>query len=141
MEDMQYRAFHMDDYDALVRLWIESGLEMLAGDDEASIGSKLERDPELFRVAHRGDELAGSIIGAYDGRRGWIYHLAVLPKFRRLGIAQALIRSVEERLVRLGCPLVYLLVDPANEGAIRLYEKLDYGKKRYQLMGKTIGEA
>ncbi|MDQ3978672.1 MAG: GNAT family N-acetyltransferase, partial [Actinomycetota bacterium] len=43
-------------------------------------GRKLERDPQLVLVAEDDSfppAMLGVVIGSYDGRRGWIFRLAV----------------------------------------------------------------
>ena len=41
---------------------------------------------ELFFVAEMDGVVVGTVMGGYDGHRGWIYSLAVWPEFRRRGI-------------------------------------------------------
>ena len=70
-------------------------------------------------------ELIGFIAG--DPRNslkiGWILTLGVLPEWRRMGIAQALLSECESRLKM---DKIKLTVRRGNDSAIRLYEKLGY---------------
>jgi ribosomal protein S18 acetylase RimI-like enzyme len=132
------RVFSMEDYEQVADLWKASRLEVRPGDDRAAIERKLQRDPELFLVAECGQTVIGSVMGAFDGRRGWIYHLAVHPSYRFQGIGKDLVLEVEQRLKALQCPLVYLMVDPNNEDAIRFYRKMNYQSCEYRLMGKSV---
>lgn len=54
---------------------------------------------------------------------GWIATVAVLPEYRRRGIAQSLIAQCE---ANLGAPEMRLCVRVSNQGAIELYKKLGY---------------
>ena len=54
---------------------------------------------------------------------GWIATIAVDPRYQRRGIATALLRTCEERMMY---PRVKLTVRISNEGAISLYEKEGY---------------
>lgn len=41
-------------------------------------------------------------MGAYDGQRGWIDHLAVEPGMQRQGIGRILMAEAERRMARVG---------------------------------------
>ena len=59
-------------------------------DPATVIRQKLAVQRDLFFVATLDDRLVGTIMGGYDGHRGWIYSLAVGPEVRRRGIGTAL---------------------------------------------------
>jgi hypothetical protein len=40
----------------------------------ASIERKTSRDPDLFLVAVADGRVIGTVMGGYDGHRGWVYH-------------------------------------------------------------------
>ncbi|MDY6872832.1 MAG: GNAT family N-acetyltransferase [Chloroflexota bacterium] len=71
----------------------------------------------------------GQMVGFIGGERetakrlGWITTLAVLPDYRRRGIAQALLAQAEEEL---SMARIRLSVRASNAGAIRLYETTGY---------------
>ena len=113
------------DYDQTARLWqgMDKGVRFSRSDVPAEIEKKLTRDPDLFLVAELNGELVGTVIGGFDGRRGMIYHLAVAASQRRRGIAEALMRELEKRLVAKGCIRSYLLVHAHNAEARALYKK------------------
>jgi ribosomal protein S18 acetylase RimI-like enzyme len=77
-------------------------------------------------VADSQGRLAGSIMGAYDGRRGWIGRLCIQPGTRRAGLATRLVREVEKRLAVRGCDKVNLLIEPGNRAVISFYQRLGY---------------
>lgn len=135
------REFAMADYEAVRCLWegAGSGVALRPSDRPEEIRKKLRRDPDLFLVAEEEGSVVGVIMGAWDGRRGWLHHLAVSPAHRRRGIASALVREVEERLRARGCLKVNLLVFAENEAARRLYRHLGYEEMTPILaMGKEL---
>lgn len=72
---MRIREFILDDYGAARRLWEQApGLGPVPLDD---VERKLERDPDLFLVVEHLKALVAVVMGSYDGRRGWIFRLAV----------------------------------------------------------------
>ncbi len=120
------REFHApDDYTRALRLWeeMEKGIHVGPSDAPAEIDKKLERDPDLFLVAEDGGDLIGTVIGGYDGRRGFIYHLAVHADHRSRGVGSRLMNEVEARLRARGCIRCYLFVTPDNVEAMQYYQK------------------
>lgn len=85
-------------------------------------------DPRLWLVAEADDRLVGGAITRIgtpsDPTLGYIKDLAVLPGYRRRGIALALIRVAFRRFRRRGVRRVGLEVDDVTlGGALRLYER------------------
>lgn len=135
---MEIREFGMADYDAVVELWSSAGIRQNVGDDRSSIAQLLARDSGLLLVALNDGELVGSVIGAFDGRRGWIYHLAVSPRHQRQSTGKALLEAVEGRLRELGCPKANLLIESDNAGVQAFYERLGYDQKHLIFMEKRL---
>lgn len=123
---MKVRTFVVGDYQSVRKVWVESGLEIRPGDDRPGILKKLKRDPELFLVAEDGGKVVGTVMGAWDGRRGWIYHLGVLPSHHRRGVASALIRELEKRMVKKGVPKVNALIYPENAASVAFFTAAGY---------------
>jgi mycothiol synthase len=85
--------------------------------------SRGDYNPELWRLAVAGDELAGVILGFGEEHFGWVLDLAVAPRFRRHGLGSVLLRSGFRAMWEHGHRRVGLEVDSENEtGATRLYE-------------------
>jgi ribosomal protein S18 acetylase RimI-like enzyme len=123
---MKIRRFSLSDYDETVSLWKKCGLKIRPGDSIGEIRLKVRRDPELFLVAEDNDKLVGTCVGAWDGRRGWIYHLGVLPSYQRKGIATALVKEVEKRMKRKGCVKVNAIIYKWNRKSRRFFEEMGY---------------
>jgi len=86
----------------------------------------MARDPELFLVAEHNGRVVGTAMGAWDGRRGWIYHLGVLPTARRKRVATKLIAEVEARMKKIGIPKVNALIYPWNEASVSFFRSAGY---------------
>lgn len=122
----QLRQFsYPQDYPAVIALWSTAGpgIHVRRSDQPDEIIKKLQRDPDLFLLAESGQQIIGTVMGGFDGRRGMIYHLAVADAWRRQGVGEALMNEVERRMREKGCIRSYLLVTSDNETAIRFYEK------------------
>ncbi len=122
---MIIREFQMADYGAVIDLWQRAGegIHLRRSDSREEIAKKIQRDPDLFIVLEQDGVLAGAVMGAFDGRRGFVYHLAVDPRFRRRGLAASLMESLETRLRAKGCLKVYLLVTNENQEGQQYYLK------------------
>ncbi len=136
---MKVRSFVIRDYPAVRSLWEECGLEIRPGDSEPEVIVKLGRDPDLFLVAEESGMIVGTVMGAWDGRRGWIYHLGVLPGHQRKGVATSLVREVERRMLAKGVLKVNAVVFGDNERSLRFFEKEGYGADRRSVLhGKLL---
>jgi ribosomal protein S18 acetylase RimI-like enzyme len=123
---VQIREFTIADYDGVLQLWKAAGLVIRPGDDIGGIKLKLQRDPDLFLVAQEGSQIVGVVLGAWDGRRGWINHLAVKPDHQRSGIGSALVRELEKRLIRKGARKVNAQIYHSNRKSIDFFKAAGY---------------
>jgi ribosomal protein S18 acetylase RimI-like enzyme len=126
---MNIREFQMADYQAVIDLWQRAGdgIHLRRSDTRQEIAKKLQRDPDLFLVLEHDGSLAGAVMGGFDGRRGFVYHLATDPGLRHLGIASQLMEALETRLRAKGCIKAYLLVTNDNQEAQQYYLKRGWG--------------
>jgi ribosomal protein S18 acetylase RimI-like enzyme len=126
------RELRTVDGDQLRRLWADAGFRSL-GDDDLSLARMARRNPGLLLVAAEGSRIVGSALGAWDGRRGWIYHVATAEGHRRQGIASRLVERVEAGLRDLGCPKVTVLVRDENDEGREFWVARGYepGSRQY----------
>lgn len=132
------RVYRSDDGDALRALWRDIGFRLI-GDWDAGLDAFAARNPGLFLVAEDEDgRIIGSTLGAWDGHRGWLYHVATAPDRRRAGLASELVRRAEEGLRSLGCPRVLISVEASNADAVAFWEHLGYDVLDTRQLGKTL---
>lgn len=94
---------------------------MRAWEDEAALERLLDRNPNLCWAAHREGQLMATVLCGHDGWRGWLYHLAVAPQWRRRGIATALVERAQIELARAGIRRVHALVLVGNRDAAQFW--------------------
>lgn len=128
------------DYESVINLWKDAGtgIRIQRSDAPAEILKKIARDPDLFLIACLDNEIIGTVIGGFDGRRGMIYHLAVKSEFRSQGVASLLMDEIEKRLVAKGCIRCYLFVTPDNKNGIQFYENRGWEKMTILPYGKDL---
>jgi ribosomal protein S18 acetylase RimI-like enzyme len=138
---MRIREFNLQqDYDSVVALWQASGPGVRVGrsDTRAALALKLTRDPDLFLVAEAHGVLVGAVLGGFDGRRGMVYHLAVVADHQGRGVGKALMAELENRLRARGCVKAYLLVVPDNTAALAFYHRLGWDPMPINILGKDL---
>jgi ribosomal protein S18 acetylase RimI-like enzyme len=119
--------FGMDDYPVVHVLWQRGDLWMRPSDGPEATLLKLTRDPELFLVARTGDgRIVGTVMGGWDGRRAYVYHLAVTPELRCRGIADALMDELEERFRALGAVKAKLQILVDNDVSKAFFSRRGY---------------
>ena len=95
---MKVRKYQDKDKESLVELW-----EKVFPDDpphnEPSnlIDTKLVVDDLIF-VTESEVTITGACMAGYDGHRGWLYSVAVLPEFRRSGLGSLLVQHAIQSL-------------------------------------------
>lgn len=119
------REIRVVDGDALRALWQEAGFRSI-GDDDASLARLARRNPGLVLVATESGRIVGSALGAWDGRRGWIYHVATAKSHRKRGIAGRLLDQVESGLRDLGCPKICVIVRAGNDDGAEFWKARGY---------------
>ncbi len=114
------------DFDAILDLWGRI-------DRHTGLPDRLEYlevfhafAPDLLLVAEGDGEIIGTVIGGWDGWRAQIARLSTDAKWRRKGVAQALVGEIERRLYERGARRIYALVDKRSAPAIPFWESYGY---------------
>jgi ribosomal protein S18 acetylase RimI-like enzyme len=132
------RPFQTEDEDALVALWKMCELTVPWNNPHKDIARKLQVQPELFLVGILGNSLIATVMGGYDGHRGWINYLAVHPDFRENGYGQEIMNSVETKIREMGCPKINLQIRTGNDKIASFYQKLGFTNDHVVSMGKRL---
>lgn len=130
-----YLEFDLDD---VIALWELCGLTRPWNNPEIDIFRKLAQRDQLFLLAVKDNQLITTVMGGYDGHRGWVNYLAVHPNFQRNGVATALVQQLEKRLIALGCPKLQLLIRKDNIDVQSFYEQLGYNEIEVICLGKRL---
>jgi ribosomal protein S18 acetylase RimI-like enzyme len=120
------------DIEAVLAVWAEARSAAARTPDEPeAIERLLERDPGALLVAELDGAVVGALIAGWDGWRGNVYRLAVLPSHRRGGIARQLVEAGHERLRAQGARRVTALVGGEEGAAHGLWRALGYQRDEF----------
>jgi ribosomal protein S18 acetylase RimI-like enzyme len=113
-------------FPAILSFWREATEVPSSTDDLDGLTALWRRDPRALIVATEDGRPVGTVIAAWDGWRGGLYRLAVLPSHRGRGIARALVAEGEAHLGRHGCRRISLFAVAAHTGAVAFWNAVGY---------------
>jgi len=105
----------ISDYEQAIELWRSlPGIGLSSADNEIEIKTFLEKNPGTCFAALKKNELVGTILGGSDGRRGYIYHLAVQESEQEKGIGKKLLDACLTAFKALGIQKCHIFVISDN---------------------------
>ena len=143
MNQLQYLIEEFDNSihrGQVIELW-ESvfGYEAEHNSPAHVIDSKLQNDDNLFFIASLKTKVMGTVMAGYDGHRGWIYSMAVMPEYQKQGIGSELLLHAQNKLKDLGCMKINLQIIEGKKDVEKFYlangfsieQRISMGKKMY----------
>lgn len=110
-------------------------------DNPENLARKLAQDRDLMLVNVRGHEIVGFVMASYDGWAAIVWHLAVLPAYRNLGIASELMLAIGSRLQKRGAKMVYGFVETTNKRMLEISAHMGFNFGPNVLsIGKELAE-
>lgn len=118
-ENVHIRRMTPEDYDEAYALWERTpGMHLQSlNNTYGGIALLISQNPDSCLVATDGDgKIIATTLGATDGRKGYLYHVAVDERWRGHGIGTTLINRVQDvfkanGIVKVG---ILVLVDNVN---------------------------
>ncbi len=122
----------------MLEVWRACGLIHLNNDPHKDIARKMKVDPDMFLVYEIDDKIVGTVMVGYEGHRGWINYLGILPEFQGQGLGRELMEHAEAMLVARGCAKINLQIRATNTKVIRFYEGIGFKIDEVVSMGKRL---
>jgi len=135
---MLIRSYKPDDQESVIALWNASGLSAAHNNPYEDIKRKTSVDPDGFLVGVLQNRVIATCMVGYEGHRGWINYLGVLPSEQRKGYARQLMLEAERILLKRGCPKINLQVRAGNSSVLEFYERIGYRTDAVISMGKRL---
>lgn len=129
LDNITYHSFCKDDCQEVLDLWgnIPGILLHINGEDSIDgIIAYLERNPNFSHIAKHNSKIIGTVMCGHDGRRGFIYHLAVDKQFRNMGIGKTLLQMSLEKLKQINIKKCLLFVTKGNTDGEAFYKSLQW---------------
>ena len=134
------REMNVDDLEAAIRLWRDTpGMGLSSADSAENLASFLQRNPGLSFAAFDQARLVGTALCGQDGRRGFIYHLAVDAACRRGGIGSRLVECCVGGLKAAGIEKCHIMVLAGNLHGLAFWQKMGWSQRGdILLMSRTV---
>jgi len=127
---MEIRALTAADIPGLLELWSAvPGLGLGPDDAEPRLALFLARNPSTCLGLFLAGRLAGGVLGGFDGRRGYLYHLAVHPDLQGRGFGRALLERVTAEFLAMGVRNIRLFVFGTNQRAREFYQRMGWHER------------
>ena len=128
-ENVVLRLMTIEDYDKVYALWMSCrnmGFNNI-DDSREGIEKFLIRNPSTNFVAEEEGRIVGIVLTGNDGRRGYVYHMAVAEDQRGKKIGSRLLTLALDALKAEGIAKVALLVFKRNEVGNAFWESMGFG--------------
>jgi len=118
------RLMTIQDYPGVIRLWQQlPGIGLSTADSREAIARFLDHNPTTCFVLEEDDQIFGTVLGGFDGRRGYIYHMAIAESHRRQGWGKSLIEVCMNALKQRGAEKSHLFVYADNLSGRKFWER------------------
>ena len=127
---VEIRIMQKNDYEGAITLWRSlPGLGLSGADKEDQIHRFLEMNPDRCFVAVDQDAIIGTVLGGNDGRRGYIYHLAVDTAYQRSGLGRELVKRCLSALKNTGLQKCHIFVIAENEEGKKFWDRIGWVRR------------
>ncbi|MCY3413654.1 MAG: GNAT family N-acetyltransferase [Candidatus Heimdallarchaeota archaeon] len=120
------RTYEKKDYEQVIELWEKTDLTITLSDQRDELQKTADRNPDSFFILENEGIIIGTVIAAWDGRRGYIHHLAVHPEYQRRGYGKQLMAYSMDYFNKNGAVKVHLFVENRNAAVIEFYKSMGW---------------
>lgn len=136
--DVAIRQAEPADEAEVIALWQAAGLTRPWNDPGTDFRLALANPTSCVLVAGREGGVTGAVMVGFDGHRGWVYYLGVVPGAQRLGLGRALMAAAEDWLRARACPKIMFMVRTDNLATKAFYAALGYEPQAVETLGRRL---
>jgi ribosomal protein S18 acetylase RimI-like enzyme len=127
---VQITAMTANDFDEVNALWQRTeGVGLSPSDSEERVVGFLKRNHGLSLVARHEDRIVGAVLCGHDGRRGYLYHLAVAPSHRSQGLGRRLVETCLKKLAEEAILKATIVVYGRNDTGQEFWRHIGWGDR------------
>jgi ribosomal protein S18 acetylase RimI-like enzyme len=126
---LKIETFSWNHYDRVFDIWKRAGIVLGPSDEKAELSRMIERNPNLFLIGAVNGKIMSVVAGGFDGRRGYVHHLAVDPEYQKRGYGKMLMNELLRRFRDMGVYKVHLFIHQDNKSVINFYQSLGWEKR------------
>ncbi len=123
---MKIEKFTIEYYEEIVTLWRKAGINVGSSDTLEEIDKILRRNPGLFLIGKIDNKVISVVIGGFDGRRGYVHHLAVDPDYQKKGYGRKIMDELIEKFRKIGVHKIHLFIEKYNKEVVDFYKNLGW---------------
>ena len=97
------RQMTENDFDLARQLWAETGLNISSYYTNHELSIMIKNNPDLCLIGEiitaddKDYHIIATALGSFDGRRGWIYHFAILSRYQRQHFGKLMMEELIQR--------------------------------------------
>ena len=134
MIKMKIEKFKIEYYDEVVELWRKAGIEIISSDTIDEVTRVFNRNPDLFLIGKLHEKVISVVIGAFDGRRGYVHHLAVDPDYQKMGFGKIIMEALIEQFRTKNIQKVHLFIEKSKKSVVKFYSNLGWDVREDLIM-------
>jgi len=130
MGNITMRSMVIGDYQQVINLWEKTpGIGLSNADSREELSKFLEKNKGLSYVCEENNEIIATIVCGQDGRRGYIYHLAVNKDYRLKGLGRKMVDECLIKLKELGIDKCHLFVFEDNDVGRKFWDRIGWTQR------------
>ncbi|MDZ7671805.1 MAG: GNAT family N-acetyltransferase [Halanaerobiales bacterium] len=126
---MDIREMSIKDYEKVYELWNNADIILKTSDQRDEINRMIKRNPYTCLVGEIDNEIVAAVMGGFDGRRGYVHHLAVKTELHKQGLGREMMDELMNRFEELKVIKVHLFVENRNEKVKKFYKKIGFEER------------
>ncbi|NVM19311.1 MAG: GNAT family N-acetyltransferase [Candidatus Lokiarchaeota archaeon] len=113
-------------YDEVIELWRRAGINVGSTDTKEELERVVQQNPDLFLIGKLNKKIISVVLGGFDGRRGYVHHLAVGPDHQKKGYGKKIMNDLMSKFLELKVHKVHLFIEKYNKDIVEFYQNLGW---------------